>query len=77
MKQLCGLVAEVLGVDHTEVSPETGPLMVPQWDSLNHMRLVAAIEETYHVQLTTDEITNVLSVADFAGLLRERGVAVD
>lgn len=77
MKQLCGLVAEVLGVDYAEVNPETGPLMLPQWDSLNHMRLVAAIEETYRVQLTTDEITNVLSVTDFASLLRERGVSVD
>jgi acyl carrier protein len=77
MNRLCGLVAEILGVDVGEVNPETGPLVLPPWDSLNHMRLVAAIEETYSVQLTTDEITNVLSVSDFATLLRERGVRVD
>jgi acyl carrier protein len=77
MKQLCGLVAEVFGVDGDAVSPETGPLTLSQWDSLNHMRLVAAVEETYAVQLTTDEITNLLSVSDIAALLEEKGVRVD
>ena len=77
MKQLCQLVAEVLGVEPDAVNPETGPLALPQWDSLNHMRLVASVEETYAVQLTIDEITNLLSVSDIAVLLQEKGVHVD
>ncbi len=74
MRHLCGLVAEVLGVERDVVGPETGPLLLPKWDSLNHMRIVAAVEESYGVQLTTDEIVNVLNVTDLATLLRERGV---
>ena len=77
MKQLCLLVADVLGVGHDAVGPDTGPLTLSQWDSLNHMRLVAAVEETYAVQLSTDEIVNLLSVTDIATLLRDKGVGVD
>ncbi len=77
MKKLCGLVAEVLGVEHESVEPDTGPLTLSQWDSLNHMRLVAAVEETYGVQLSTDEIVTLLSVGEIAALLREKGIAVE
>jgi acyl carrier protein len=73
MRQLCVLVAEVLGVEHGAVGADTGPLTLSKWDSLNHMRIVAAVEETYGVQLTTDEILNILNVTDLATLLQERG----
>ena len=73
MTQLCALVAEVLGVEHGVVDADTGPLTLPKWDSLNHMRIVAAVEETYRVQLTTDEILNILNVTDIATLLQEKG----
>jgi acyl carrier protein len=74
MRQLCALVADVLGVGRDMVSAETGPLTLPRWDSLNHMRIVAAVEETYGVQLATEEIVSTLSVNDFATLLRTKGV---
>lgn len=77
MRRLFELVAEVLGVEHDGIGPETGPLTLPQWDSLNHMRLVAAVEETYGIELSTDEITELLSVSDILDLLRVRGVHVD
>lgn len=77
MNELCGLIADVLGVDREGVTKDTGPLTLPRWDSLNHMRLVAAIEETYGVQMSTDEITSLTSVADIAALLHEKGVRVD
>ncbi|MFI5396460.1 MAG: acyl carrier protein [Candidatus Binatia bacterium] len=74
MRQLCLLVADVLGVEHDVVRPETGPLSLSRWDSLNHMRIVAAVEETYGVQLSTDEIVNTLSVKDIVALLQEKGI---
>ncbi len=77
MKEICLLVADILGIEADAVSPDTGPLTVSEWDSLNHMRLVAAVEETYVVQFSTDEITNLLSVGDFVSLLRDKGVNLD
>lgn len=77
MRRLCALVADILGVEHDAVSAKAGPLTLSRWDSLNHLRIVAAVEETYGVQLSTDEIVNTLSVHDFAMLLREKGVHLD
>jgi acyl carrier protein len=77
MNQLCRLIAEILGVEYSEVGQQTGPGTIAKWDSLAHIQLVAAIEETYKVQLSTDEIVNLLSVKDIATLLREKGASLD
>lgn len=77
MTQLCHFIAEVLGVPHSEVGPDTGPGTITKWDSLAHIQLVAAIEETYEVQLSMDEIINMLSVNEIVTLLAEKGVSLD
>ncbi len=77
MQGLCRLVADVLRVEPELVNEKTGPGVLPQWDSLAHIHLVAAVEETYGVELSTDEIINLLSVMDIAALLQEKGVSVD
>lgn len=77
MKQLTELVAGVLKVDAATVDLETGPRTHPRWDSFNHIALMVAVEETYGVQLTPDEMVSLLSVSDIARMLREKGVRVD
>lgn len=77
MTQLCRFIADILGVNHSEVGPETGPGIISKWDSLAHLQLVAAVEETYEVQMSTEEIINLYSVSDIAMLLKEKGVSLD
>ncbi len=76
MTRLLKLVADILGVDATLVTPETGPGMLVQWDSMAHMQLVAAVEESYGVQFTIEEIPNILSVNELKALLTEKGADV-
>jgi acyl carrier protein len=77
VKRLCQLVAKVLEVEENAVSPETGPMSLPEWDSFKHVQLVVTIEETYGVQLPTEEIVNLFSVKDIAKLLQESGVEIE
>ncbi|TAK18637.1 MAG: acyl carrier protein [Acidobacteria bacterium] len=76
MTRLRTLVAEILGVDPSIVTAETGPGTIPQWDSMAHMQLVAAIEESYGVQFTIEEIPTIMSIAELAALLEGKGVAI-
>ena len=57
--------------------PDTGPRTEPKWDSLHHVTLMVAIEETFGVQLSPDEIVSLLTVRDIAGALREKGISID
>lgn len=42
---------------------------IEQWDSLAHARLLLALEEKLHRQLTTDEAVGIESLDDIARLL--------
>lgn len=76
MKNLCRMVAEVLGVEEESVTPDTGPMVLSAWDSLNHMRLMVQLEEHYAIELSPDEVVSLLSVQDIAGFLAAKGIPV-
>ncbi|MEU8247040.1 acyl carrier protein [Nonomuraea sp. NPDC048916] len=47
---------------------------IPQWDSLAHMALVAAMEDEFAVMIDTDEMIDMSSFAHAARLLEKHGV---
>jgi acyl carrier protein len=48
---------------------------IPQWDSLAHMALIAAMEDEFTVMIDTDEMIDMSSFAKAAELLEKHGVA--
>lgn len=66
------LFADVLAVPPASISDETCPENTPQWDSLKAMNLVAAIEETFAVELTTTEIMAMRSVGLVRAVLKKK-----
>jgi acyl carrier protein len=53
---------------------DTGRQDVPKWDSLQHMALVAAIEQTFGISLSMDEMIEIRSVKDICQILDRHGV---
>ena len=50
------IVSEVLGIPLEGVSETLSSDETPEWDSLNHLRLITALEEELSIQLTMDEV---------------------
>ena len=68
--------AAVLKLDAASLTDESAPENTPSWDSLSAVRLVAAIEETFNVELTTTEILRMRSIGMARDVLRRKGVSV-
>lgn len=47
---------------------------IPAWDSVGHMRLVAALETEFDVMLETDEVLGLESFAKAVDILRKHGI---
>ena len=45
---------------------------VPEWDSLNHISLVVAIESEFGVEITAEELATLQTVGDMARLLASK-----
>ena len=67
------LFADVFNYDG-EISVATARRDVPKWDSLQHMALVAAIEQQFNINLSMDEMIEIRSVRDICNILERHGV---
>lgn len=56
------LLIEQLQLDPQTVTPSLAFGDVPEWDSIGHMTLIAALEETYGIEVTADTISELTSV---------------
>jgi acyl carrier protein len=69
------LLSDVLQMRASEITDDLTMKNVDAWDSLKHMELIVALEQSFDVQLSFDEIVAMQSVSEIKRVLRERGVA--
>jgi acyl carrier protein len=72
--KLTALFADVLMVDVNSLNDRSGPETVVEWDSVAAMSLVAAIEDSFDVSLSTGEIVAMRSIGLARKVLRRKGV---
>lgn len=68
------VVAEVLGLRLVDVTLETSHQTVDDWESLNMINLVMAVESEFGVSLEIEEAAQFVSVMAIVRILREHGV---
>lgn len=54
--------ADSLGIPAAQVTDELTYNTIPQWDSVAHMTLIAALEDAFDIMLDTDDIIDMSSV---------------
>jgi len=70
------VLADVFGADPTTITDDSSIDTIEGWTSLRHLNLVVALEERFGVQLTEQEIVEVISVALIKAVLDEHGVSL-
>ncbi len=53
------IFATELGVDLSDVADTLQYNMIPEWDSVGHMHLVAAIEEEFAIEIPDDDVAEM------------------
>ena len=66
------ILRDVVDDDDVIVTDDTVAEDVVDWDSTNHVRLIVAIEEEFHIRFETDEITKPESVGDLVDLIQAK-----
>ncbi|HEX3301427.1 MAG TPA: acyl carrier protein [Thermomicrobiales bacterium] len=68
-QRLTQVLCDVLDLDPARVGPDLMREEVDQWDSLNHLKVVTAVEEAFDLKLTMQEIESVDGIARLIDLL--------
>jgi len=65
------MVADVMGLDEAQVTGSLSRETDACWDSMNHLRLITAMEEQYSIRLTMDEIQGIVTLDDVDRVLSQ------
>lgn len=60
-EKLRQVFAESLAIDPARISDDLRYATIPEWDSVAHMALVAAIEAAFDIMLDTDDVIDMSS----------------
>lgn len=62
-EKLRKIFAESLSVKFEEITDELRYATIPQWDSVAHMSLIAAIEEGFDIMIDAEDVIDMSSFA--------------
>jgi acyl carrier protein len=67
--KLKSIILKELDLEEFPIDATTTAPMVPGWDSLRHIRVLCAIEETYGIRFKTLEVLRLKNVGDLQSLV--------
>lgn len=75
-EKLRQIMSQIFKVPIEEISEDASPDTIENWDSLQHMNLVLALEEAFHITFSSEEITEILSYKLIVRRLKKHGAKI-
>ncbi|MGR3177148.1 MAG: acyl carrier protein [Candidatus Anammoxibacter sp.] len=72
LENIIELVADVVGVPVDDINAQSSPDNIKSWDSINHLNLMLALEETFQKKISPEEIEQMTSVKHIYRLIKEK-----
>lgn len=64
LSKISALIQDVLSDDSLEITEESVAAEIEDWDSINHVEIIASIEEDFDIRFKTLEIEEFTNVGD-------------
>jgi acyl carrier protein len=69
--QVRSIASDIFGIPAEKVTAESSPETIENWDSMQHLNLVLAIEEKFAVQLEPEDIEQMKNIGAVAALVEK------
>ena len=60
-KRILLIMSEVFDLDEDKIDDDSSTNSLSEWDSMNHMNLIVALEEEFQCEFDEDDIENMVS----------------
>jgi acyl carrier protein len=70
-EQVRSIASDIFGIPADKISAESSPETIENWDSMQHLNLVLAIEEKFGVQLDPEDIEKMKDIGAVAALVEK------
>ena len=72
LKKLNEVFREVFDIDDVVVTRATVADDIEEWDSLEHINLISAVESTFKMKLKMKEVSTMKNVGEMVDIIAER-----
>jgi len=69
------IAADVLEVKASALSADSSPQTVDTWDSVHHLNLALALEESFGFQFSPEEMDQMKNIGQIAGMVESKTAA--
>ena len=76
-KKLFNIISRVMEIKSSELTDESSPEDIENWDSYNGLLLIDELESEFNVKFTVEEVFDVHSIADIKKHLLNHGVTLN
>ncbi len=71
-ERLNGVFRDVFDDDSISVNEQTTANDIEDWDSLNHITLIDAVESEFGIRFTMGEVSGMKNVGEMAQIIKDR-----
>lgn len=66
------ILAQILEIEVDDIDNDTSPDILSQWDSIQHLNIVASLEDEFGVRFSSDDILEMLNVGLIIHILESK-----
>jgi acyl carrier protein len=67
-----GIAADLFEIPHEQVTPLSSPENIENWDSVQHLNLILALEQEFGILFSTEEIDEMKNLGAIKSLLERK-----
>ena len=75
--QIKDVLAKLFKIEPATIDDDSSMDNIEAWDSLNHLKLVLALESAFDVSFTEEESVEILNFALIKEVLSEHGIEIE
>jgi len=75
LDQIRGIASDLFGIPMDRITADSSPETIETWDSTQHLNFVLALEETFALQLSPEEMEQMRTVGETARVIENRAHA--
>jgi acyl carrier protein len=73
-ERLKEIMAQVFDVPNESINNDSSPDTIENWDSVNHMNLVLALEQAFSISFEPDEIIEMMNFELILVIFKDKGI---
>lgn len=72
LKKLTEVFRDVFDIDDLVITPDTVAADIEDWDSIEHINLISAVESTFKMKFKMKEVSTMKNVGEMIDIVTER-----